>query len=387
MPTVFVPKEIVPGETRVAAVPETVKKLVKSGFQVTVQSGAGAGAHISDSEFEEAGATVGTDVASMYGAADVVFKHHPPRQNKQAGKHEADLMKEGAVLVSFLFPYNNTELVEKLRAGKITAFAMDQIPRITRAQNMDALSSQANIGGYKAVLMAADSLGKLFPLLMTAAGTITPAKVVILGAGVAGLQAIATAKRLGAVVEVSDIRPAVKEQILSLGGKFIEVETTEDMETEGGYAKEVSEEFLRKQREIVDQHMAGADVVIGTAQVPGKPAPKLISAQIVEKMRDGAVIVDLAAEQGGNCELTEPGQVVTKHGVTIIGTLNIPSLIPVHASEVYARNLLNVMSNISKEGQLNLDFEDEINAGSIVVHAGEIRKPDLAEALKIGGRS
>jgi NAD(P) transhydrogenase subunit alpha len=204
---------------------------------------------------------------------------------------------------------------------------------------------------------------------------------------VAGLQAIATAKRLGAVVEVSDIRPAVKEQILSLGGKFIEVETTEDMETEGGYAKEVSEEFLRKQREIVDQHMAGADVVIGTAQVPGKPAPKLISAQIVEKMRDGAVIVDLAAEQGGNCELTEPGQVVTKHGVTIIGTLNIPSLIPVHASEVYARNLLNVMSNISKEGQLNLDFEDEINAGSIVVHAGEIRKPDLAEALKIGGRS
>ena len=387
MPTVLVPKEIVPGETRVAAVPETVKKLIKSGFQVTVQSGAGAGAHISDSEFEEAGATVGSDVASMYGAADVVFKLHPPHHNEQAGKHEADLMKEGAVLVSFLFPYNNTELVEKLRAGKITAFAMDQIPRISRAQNMDALSSQANIGGYKAVLMAADSLGKLFPLLMTAAGTIAPAKVVILGAGVAGLQAIATAKRLGAVVEVSDIRPAVKEQILSLGGKFIEVETTEDMETEGGYAKEVSEEFLRKQREIVDQHMAGADVVIGTAQVPGKPAPKLISAQIVENMREGAVIVDLAAEQGGNCELTEPGQVVTKHGVTIIGTLNIPALVPVHASEVYARNLLNGMTNISKDGQLNLDFEDEINAGSIVVHAGEIRKPDLAEALKIGGKS
>jgi NAD(P) transhydrogenase subunit alpha len=264
---------------------------------------------------------------------------------------------------------------------------MDQIPRITRAQSLDALSSQANIAGYKAVLMAADALGKLFPMLMTAAGTIRPAKVVILGAGVAGLQAIATAKRLGAVVEVSDIRPAVKEQVESLGGKFIEVETTEDMETAGGYAKEVSEDFLRKQRAIVDKHMAEADVVIGTAQVPGKPAPKLISAEIAAKMHKGSVIVDLAAEAGGNCELTEPGQTVVKHGVTIIGTRNVASLVPVNASDVYARNVLNVMTNLSKDGELAINFDDEINAGSIPVHAGEIRKPEVAEAVKIGGSS
>jgi NAD(P) transhydrogenase subunit alpha len=222
---------------------------------------------------------------------------------------------------------------------------------------------------------------------MTAAGTITPAKVVILGAGVAGLQAIATAKRLGAVVEVSDIRPAVKEQVLSLGGKFIEVETTEDMETAGGYAKEVSEDFLRRQREIVDKHMEGADVVIGTAQVPGKPAPKLISAAIVGRMRRGSVIVDLAAEAGGNCELTEPGQVVVKNGVTIVGTRNVPALVPVHASDVYAKNLLNIMNHLGPKGELKLDFEDEITAGSIVVHGGEVRRPELAEALTAGGRS
>ncbi len=381
MPTIFVPKETVEDETRVAAVPETVKKLVKEGFLVTVEAGAGAGAHISDAEYQEAGATVGSDVASMYGAADVILKLHPPT------REEAGLIKEGAFLASFLFPFNNPELVEQLRAGKVTAFAMDQVPRITRAQSHDALSSQANIAGYKAVLMGADRLGKLFPMLMTAAGTIKPARVVILGAGVAGLQAIATAKRLGAVVEVSDIRPAVKEQILSLGGKFIEVETTENMETEGGYAKEVSEDFLKKQREVVDKHMREADVVIGTAAVPGKPAPKLISAAIVEQMRDGSVIVDLAAESGGNCELTVPGETVVKHGVTIIGTRNIAGLIPVHASDVYARNLLHVMQNVSKDGELNIDLEDEINDGSIVVHAGEVRKAELAEAMKTGGRS
>jgi len=382
MPTLFVPKEIVPGETRVAAVPETVKKLIKAGWTVTVESGAGAGCNISDQAYRDAGAQVDGDLAALYQAADVVAKLHAPRQHDALGKHEVELMKPGTVLISFLFPMTNLELVERLRERKVTAFAMDQVPRITRAQSMDALSSQANLAGYKAVILGADHLGKIFPMLMTAAGTVPPARVVILGAGVAGLQALATAKRLGAVVEVSDVRPAVKEQVQSLGGKFIEVETTADMETKGGYAKEATEEFLRKQRAVVDQHIMNADVVIGTAQVPGRPAPKLITAEVVQQMKPGAVIVDLAAENGGNCALTEPGKVITKHNVTIVGILNVPSLVPVNASEVYSRNILNVLTLFTnKEQQLNLDFGDEIVAGSVVVHGGEVKKPELTEAL------
>ena len=383
MPTLFVPKEILPAETRVAATPETVKKLIKAGWNVTVESGAGAGARISDQGYRDAGATVGSDLPALYEGADVVAKLHAPRRHEQLGKHEVDLLKPGTLLLSFLFPMTNLALVEQLRERRITSFAMDQIPRITRAQSMDALSSQANLAGYKAVILGADHLPKIFPMLMTAAGTVPPARVVILGAGVAGLQAIATAKRLGAVVEVSDVRPAVKEQVQSLGGKFIEVETTADMETKAGYAKEASEEFLRKQRAVVDQHIMNADVVIGTAQVPGRPAPKLITAEVVEKMKPGAVIVDLAAENGGNCALTEPGKIVTKHGVTIVGVLNVPSLMPVNASEVYARNILNVLALFTKDKQLNLDFTDEIVAGSVVVHAGDVKKPELVEALGV----
>jgi len=386
MPSVFVPKEITPGETRVAAVPETVKKLVKAGWQVLVESGAGAGCHLSDQSYRDAGGTVGDDLAALYAQADAVVKVHAPRGHEAGGTHEADMLKEGTVLVSFLFPMTNLQLVERLRDRKVTAFAMDQIPRITRAQALDALSSQANIAGYKAVIMGADHLGKIFPMLMTAAGTVPPAKVVILGAGVAGLQAIATAKRLGAMVEVSDVRPTVKEQVQSLGAKFIEVETSADMQTAGGYAKEASEEFLRKQRAVVDQHLMAADVVICTAQVPGKPAPKLITAEVVKKMRQGAVIVDLAAENGGNCELTEPGKVVVREGVTLLGTLNVPALVPVHSSEVYSRNILNVMTLLTKDKQLAVDFTDEIIAGSVVVHAGEIRKPEVAEALTAKAR-
>lgn len=383
MPTLFVPKEILPAETRVAATPETVKKLIKAGWNVTVESGAGAGASISDQGYRDAGATVGSDLPALYQGADVVAKLHAPRRHEQLGKHEVDLLKPGTLLLSFLFPMTNLALVEQLRERRITSFAMDQIPRITRAQSMDALSSQANLAGYKAVILGADHLPKIFPMLMTAAGTVPPARVVILGAGVAGLQAIATAKRLGAVVEVSDVRPAVKEQVQSLGGKFIEVETTADMETKAGYAKEATEEFLRKQRAVVDQHIMNADVVIGTAQVPGRPAPKLITAEVVEKMKPGAVIVDLAAENGGNCVLTEPGKIVTKHGVTIVGVLNVPSLMPVNASEVYARNILNVLALFTKDKQLNLDFTDEIVAGSVVVHAGDVKKPELVEALGV----
>ena len=379
MPKIFVPKESVPGETRVAAVPETVKKLIQKGYTVTVAAGAGTGAGVSDAQYKDAGAEVAPGDGAA-GQADVVLQLHPPQNDAEVNR-----LKEGALLVSFLFPYNNPDIVKKLAARKVSCFAMDQIPRISRAQSMDALSSQANIAGYKAVVMAADALGKLFPLLMTAAGTIQPAKVVILGAGVAGLQAIATARRLGAVVEVSDVRAAVKEQVQSLGAKFIEVAGAEDMETAGGYAKEASADFLKRQQEVVHKHMSAADVVITTAQVPGKAAPKLVSEDTVKAMRDGSVIVDLAAEQGGNCVLTEPGQVTVKHGVTIIGKLNVPALLPVHSSEMYAKNLLNVMSHLTtKEKTLKLDFEDEITTGSIVVHDGAIRNERIAQAIQGG---
>jgi len=376
MPTVFIPKETVPGETRIAAVPDTVKKMVASGFSVSVEAGAGAGSFISDAAFEKAGATVQPDAAKGFAGADLVAKFE-----------EAGRLKQGSLLISFLWPFTSGELVEKLRVGRVSAFAMDLIPRITRAQKHDALSSQANIAGYKAVILAADTAPKLFPMLMTAAGTIRPVRVVIMGAGVAGLQAVATAKRLGAVVEVSDIRPAVKEQVESLGGKFIEVPTEEVLEDAGGYAKEVSAEFLRKQQEIVRKHVVQADVVITTALVPGKPAPRLISGDMVREMKDGAVIVDLAVEQGGNCELSEPGRIVSKEGVTIVGLLNIPALLPVHASEMYARNILNVFTDVVKEGGVALDFEDEVVAGSVVTHQGEIRHERVAEALGAGGKA
>ncbi len=384
MATLFIPREIVPGETRVATNPDTVKRLVKEGHSVTVEAGAGVGASIPDQALTEAGATVSSDVAALYGGADVVLKLHPPRMNDTSGKHEAEMVREGAILVSFLWPLENLDAVKILARRKVTAFAMDQMPRITRAQSMDALSSQANLAGYKAVIMAAEKLPKIFPLMMTPSGTIAPSKVVIMGAGVAGLQAIATAKRLGAVVEVSDVRPAVKEQVQSLGGRFIEVPTDEAMETEGGYAKEASEEFLRKQREIVRKHVVEADVVITTALVPGKPAPKLISPDMVQEMRTGSVIVDLAAERGGNCELTEPGETVVKEGVTIMGTLNIPGTVPFHASDMYAKNLHYVMQHLYPKGELNLDLEDEINAACMVTHGGEVRLPAVAERLKGG---
>jgi len=373
MPTLFIPKETQPGETRVAATPETVKKLAALGFEVKVEKGAGAGSFIADKAYENVGAVL-TD-ASGWGS-DVVAKLHPPTE-AEAGK-----LKSGALLMSFLWPFANQDLVRKLKAGGVSSFAMDMIPRTTRAQKMDALSSQANIAGYKSVLLAAAAAPKLFPLLMTAAGTITPARVVILGAGVAGLQAIATARRLGAIVEVSDVRPAVKEQVQSLGGKFIEVEGAEEFEGEGGYAKQATPEFLKKQQDVVRKHIVEADVVITTAQVPGKPAPRLVSADMVRDMRDGAVIVDLAVETGGNCELSEAGKTVVKEGVTIIGQSNVPGTLPVHASDMYAKNIYNAIHDLmGKDKTLKLDFEDEIVAGSVVTHQGAIRHPKVAEAF------
>lgn len=372
MPHIFVPKETQAGETRVAVVPETVQRLIRDGFAVTVERGAGVASMIADAAFEKAGATLSDDTAAC-AAADIVLKLHPPTLE------EAAQAKEGSLLIAHLWPFANKALCEKLMERRITVFAMDQIPRTTKAQYMDALSSQMNIAGYKAVIMAAEKLPKVVPLMMTAAGTINPAKVVVMGAGVAGLQAIGTAKRLGAAVEATDVRPEVKEQVESLGGKFIEPPGT--AVGEGGYAAEQSEEFLEQQKQIVRKHLIAADVVITTARIPGRKAPLLVSEEVVQEMRRGSVIVDLAAEEGGNCELSEAGEIVERHGVTIIGTSNIPGTVPTDASAVYAKNVYNVMKQLyPKEAELDLDFADEINDGAIILHDGACRSERVREA-------
>jgi proton-translocating NAD(P)+ transhydrogenase subunit alpha len=381
MANVFVPKEPSEGEARVAATPETVGKLVKAGLTVTVESGAGLAAGFLDQDYVETGGRISTDARAAYGAAGILLKLNPPEHRADLGSSEAEMLPEGALVVSFLYPLLNRDLVQDLAAKKLNSFSMDMVPRISRAQKMDALSSQSNIAGYKAVVMAADRLGKIFPMLMTAAGTIKPARVVILGAGVAGLQAIATARRLGAVVEVNDIRPAVKEQVESLGGRFIDMPTAEDAEDKGGYAKDLGEEFLKKQRDILTEHIAAADAVITTALIPGRPAPRLVTEDMVKGMRPGTVVIDLAAVMGGNCELTEPGQTVVRHGVTIVGEENVPGLVPRHSSEMYARNVLAVVSHLVTEGEAVFDFTDEITAGSVITHEGEIRHPVVREAL------
>ncbi len=378
---IFVPRETVEGETRVAAVPETVKKLIKADVTVQVESGAGAASSLPDAEYEKAGASIAANAASGYGAADVVIRFHPPSDG------EIEAMKEGTTLISFVYPMSDPAMAKKLADRKIQTFAMDLVPRISRAQKMDALSSQSNIAGYKGVIMAAEHLQKMFPLMMTAAGTLKPARVVILGAGVAGLQAIATAKRLGAVVEVSDIRPAVKEQVESLGGRFIDVGTSEESEDAGGYAKEASEDFKRRQEEAVTQRLAEADVAITTALIPGRPAPKLISEEMVKGMPEGSVIVDLAAEQGGNCALTKPGEIHVAHGVKIIGLKYVPALVPLHASEMYSKNVLFLLQHLLADGKLNVDLEDEITAGSLVTRDGNVTHEGTVQRLAEGGNS
>jgi NAD(P) transhydrogenase subunit alpha len=372
MPHIFVPKESREGETRAAIVPETVQRLIRDGFSVTVQRGAGTASMIDDEVLEKAGATLADDAAAC-AEADAVLKLHPPTLE------EAAQLKEGSLLISHLWPFANRELCAKLMERRITVFAMDQIPRTTKAQYMDALSSQMSLAGYKAVIMAAERLPKVVPLMMTAAGTINPAKVVVMGAGVAGLQAIGTAKRLGAAVEATDVRPEVKDQVESLGGKFIEPPGT--AVGEGGYAAEQSEEFLAQQQETVRRHLIAADAVITTARIPGRKAPILVSAEVVREMRRGSVIVDLAAEEGGNCELTEAGEVVEKHGVTIIGTANIPGTVPTDASAVYAKNVYNVVKQLFPEkAELSLDFADEINDGAVILHDGGCRSEKVREA-------
>lgn len=369
---IAVPKEILPGENRVGITPDVASKLIKKEFQVNVEKGAGINAGYTDDQYEKAGAKLYDNLKELYASADIVVKVQKPMDHPDEGKHELDLMKEGTLLITFLYSLNYPELAKKCAEKKIDTISMDAIPRTTLAQKMDALSSQANIAGYKAVIMCANTLGKIFPLMMTAAGTINPAKVVIMGAGVAGLQALGTAKRLGAVVEVSDIRPAVKEEVQSLGGKFIEVEGAEDMQDERGYAKEASAEFLQKQKELIFKHVTNADIVITTALVPGKKAPVLVTEEMVKNMRPGSVVLDMATEFGGNCEVSEKGKTVKKYGVTIIGESNLPSLVPTNASDVYAKNILALLEHIGKEGKVELNFEDEIVKGSVITYKGEV---------------
>ena len=374
---VSVPKETKPGERRVALVPDVAKKLSDAGFEVLVQSGAGAEANLPDDTYREKDATVVTGAGEAL-AGDVVAKVSGPQGT------EIEALREGAILLGFLNPLTDHELVKRLAERRITSFAMEAIPRTTRAQSMDALSSQAVVAGYRATLAAARHLGKFFPMLITAAGTAAPSRVLVLGAGVAGLQAIGTAKRLGAVVEAYDVRPAVKEEVESLGAKFVQIEMEQDSQDGGAgqYARELTPEQQRRQQELLAQRVAAADCVITTAAVPGRPAPKLVTEEMVRSMRPGSVIVDLAAETGGNCVLTEAGSVAVKDGVTIDGTLNLPSELPFHASLLYANNVANLLLYMSNEGNVELDFEDEIIAGCCITHEGRIVNDRVREAVE-----
>lgn len=371
---VGVPKETAQGERRVGLVPESIPKL--KGAQVHVQSGAGENADYGDSEYASVGAIIERDAKSLFGVSDLVVKVQP------LSASEATLLKKGSSVISFLYPLGNIDAIRVLMERGATAFAMELMPRISRAQSMDALSSQSLIAGYKAVLMGAESLPKLFPLLMTAAGTIAPAKVFVLGAGVAGLEAIATARRLGAIVEAYDVRPTVKEQIESLGAKFVELPLeAKDAQTSGGYAKAQSEDFYRKQQGLLANHAAQSDVVVTTALVPGSRAPLLVTEEAVKGMREGSVIVDLAAEQGGNCALTEPGKTVVKHGVTIHGPLNLPSTMAPQASQLYSRNVTTFILTMLKDGALKPDSADELVKGTTVIQQGKVLHGPTQAAL------
>ena len=374
-------KETTSGETRVAAVPETVMKMIKGGMDVYVQSGAGTASSISDKDYEQAGAHVLPTADAILNDADVLIKVQRPSGN------EAMQLKPGTTLIAPLYPVQNPDLIRALNAQKITAFSLDMVPRIARAQSMDILSSQSSIAGYKSIIMAADILGKLFPMMTTAAGTIPPAKVIVIGAGVAGLQAIATARRLGGVVIAFDTRPAAGEQVKSLGADFVSLETSHDQtQNTGGYAKEQSAEFYKHEQDKIHQYIKEADVVVTTALIPGKRAPLLITEQMVKEMKAGSVIVDLAVEQKGNCELTEPGQIVVKHSVTLVGTLNLPASVPIHASQLFAKNLLAFLNYMSAQMKNNeLDLADDIVKGTLVTHQGETVHPAVKQALQQKG--
>ena len=375
---VVIPKETLDNESRVAATPGSIKELVKAGLSVMVETQAGIKSYISDTDYRDAGASIIESKEELLSKADIVLKVLPPTLDQIV------LLQPKSIVVSFCQTTRDIDTVKALKEQSVTGFSMHLIPRTTLAQKMDALSSQANIAGYKAVLIAASKLGVYMPLLMTAAGTIRPAKVLVLGAGVAGLQAIATAKRLGAQVEAFDVRPIVKEQVESLGAKFIEVDSSDDDEGvgDGGYAKETSEDYKNRQQKLIHDHISKSDVVVTTALIPGKPAPKLIPESMVNSMKPGSIIMDLASENGGNCELTKKDEIITHNGVTIDGSSNIPGSMPVHASELYAKNITAFLTYMIENGELKLNLDDEIVSGSMYTHLGEITNEPTQEAIK-----
>jgi len=377
---VAVLKETRPDEFRVALVPMGVKALIKKGLEVSIQSGAGESASVSDADFKEAGATITSGVAETIAGAAIVLAVNPPAMDDLKG------MAEGTILVSFLNPLTSPDLVRALVGGKLTGISMEMVPRITRAQSMDALSSQATVAGYKAVLVAANQLPKFLPMFTTAAGTIRPGRALVLGAGVAGLQAIATARRLGAIVEAFDVRPAVKEQVESLGATFLESAEEVVAEGEGGYAKELSADQHQKELDLIAGSISNADIVITTAQIPGRDAPLLITEDMVRSMRPGSVIVDLASESGGNCALTQSGETIIAHGVHILGPLNLAGSIPVHASQMYSKNIVTLLSEfVDDEGAMSLDFDNDVVGPSTVTHAGEVRNERVRATLENAG--
>jgi NAD(P) transhydrogenase subunit alpha len=381
---VAVPREIVPGERRVALVPRSVGPLTGAGHEVMVQASAGAEAAFPDEAYTAAGATIVPTAQDLYSRAEVVLKVRRPDSDPATGRNEAELLPEGSILVAFLDPARSLDAIRTLQSRKVSSFAMELMPRITRAQDMDALSAMSTVAGYHATLMAAVRLPKFFPLLMTAAGTITPARVLILGAGVAGLQAIATAKRLGAVVEAFDIRPAVRDQVESLGATFVAVDLGEaQTETAGGYATQLAAEHEEREREVIARHVKDADVVISTALIPNRPAPILVTRDMLLSMKPGSVVIDLAAEAGGNCEGTVPGEEVTIGGALVAGPLNVPSMMPTHASQLYSHNVMRFSLTLLKEG--GLDFQDQIVSDTCVTHDGEIRSATVRELLGAAG--
>lgn len=376
-----VPKETCPGERRVALTPHVIASLKKAGHEVLIEAGAGAAAGFPDGQYEEKGARVIATRSELFAQAEVIAQVRGPGANRHTETADLDLLREQQILTALLDPLTASESMRELAGKKVTAFSMELMPRITRAQSMDVLSSQASIAGYKAVLLAAAALPKIFPMMMTAAGTITPAHVFVIGAAVAGLQAIATARRLGAVVQAYDVRSAAKEAVASLGAKFLDIPLpVGDAEDKGGYAKAVGEDFLRRQRELMTAAVAASDVVITTALVPGRPAPVLVTAEMVRQMSPGAVIVDAAAERGGNCELTRPGETVVAHGVTIMGPTDLPASVPHHASQMYARNMTTFLLHILKDGGLRPDLDEEIVRETLVTRGGHIVHPRVRES-------
>jgi NAD(P) transhydrogenase subunit alpha len=377
-----VPRESFPGERRVALVPKDVAALSKAGLQLVIESGAGAAALHQDGEYEAQGARVEPDRKRLFAEADIVLTVHGPGSHREFPQADLDALKSGAAIVGFLDPLDDPAMTKALAERGLTLFSMELMPRITRAQSMDALSSMATVSGYKAVLLAANAAPRMFPMLMTAAGTVTAARVFVLGAGVAGLQAIATARRLGGVVDGYDVRPAVKEQVESLGARFVVLDVkTDQAESAGGYAKAQSEEFYRRQQQLLGEHLRAMDVIITTAAVPGKKAPVLITAEMVAGLRPGTVIVDLAAERGGNCALTKPGETVDHHGVLILGPMNLPSEAPAHASQLYSKNVATFLAHLVKDGALRLDEADEIVSGTLVSRGGKVVHPMVLQAL------